>query len=342
MEDIVGSTDRLREHVELSWPDASPDAVKVGVVLSLVHRCRLVDISMKEYVHILYCIEGGRYMRAHNGTLFLYDNGAYKPFVGIFSVSTLTRVRKVLLRVEGLLRLLGRHVSRTQTSVLNAALDRLRTSANNEVWLRQIEDAVLDAPADDNDLPHWTRSLASAVSKCSATLQALLAGKRIVPFLVEWCNTPLVKTPGFACNDACFVFDGDTAIMSKVSKAFTQNIYMHLSHDWHNAVDSAHVERVTQFLATTFYQNKPALECQFAAIALALRGRNLDRAFWTIGSGGVGQSLFSHLIAAVFGDNHAFVDLNMYFTDDELRKQGELLANKVVSQVKKCPINPRR
>ena len=337
MGDIVGSTAHLRAVVEKSWPDVSADAVKVGVVLSVVHRCRLLDICMKEYVHILYCIEGGNYMRAHNGTLFLYSNGAYKPFVGIFTVSTLTRVQKVLLRVEGLLRLLSRGIARTQRSVLSAALELLRAPPNDEVWLQKIEDAVLDAPAEDSDMPSWTKTLAGAVAKCSQNLQLLLAGKRIVPFLIEWCNTPLVKTPGFACNDACFVFDSNGVIMSKVAKAFSQHIYMHLPHEWHSSVDISHVERVMRFLTTTFYQNKPALECQFAAIALVLRGRNLDRAFWTIGSGGVGQSLFSHLIAAVFGDNHAFVDLNMYFTDDELRKQGELLANKVVVTGQEMP-----
>jgi hypothetical protein len=63
----------------------------------------------------------------------------------------------------------------------------------------------------------------------------------------------------------------------------------------------------------------------FAAMALALHGMNVDRAFWSTGPGGVGQSLTSHLMASAFGRYHAFVDMNIYFSDDELRKQGDLL-----------------
>lgn len=67
-----------------------------------------------------------------------------------------------------------------------------------------------------------------------------------------------------------------------------------------------------------------ALQCQFAAQGLALRGRNVDRAFWTIGPGGVGQSLESHRIAALFGPLHTFLDLNIYYTDDEMRTGARL------------------
>ena len=35
----------------------------------------------------------------------------------------------------------------------------------------------------------------------------------------------------------------------------------------------------------------------------------------------------SHHWAAVFGTDHAFLDMNTYDSDDELRKQGELLAS---------------
>ena len=41
----------------------------------------------------------------------------------------------------------------------------------------------------------------------------------------------------------------------------------------------------------------------------------------TIGPGSVGQSLVSLLFADVFGDIHGFLDMNVFFTDDELRKQ---------------------
>lgn len=44
------------------------------------------------------------------------------------------------------------------------------------------------------------------------------------------------------------------------------------------------------------------------------------------GPGGVGQSLNSTLIAAMFGALHEFLDMNVYYSDDELRKQCDTLA----------------
>ena len=69
-----------------------------------------------------------------------------------------------------------------------------------------------------------------------------------------------------------------------------------------------------------------------AAMGLTLRGLNVDRAFWSKGPGGVGQSLESHRIASlfVFGPQHAFFDLNIHYSDDELRKQCENIVGKSV------------
>ena len=88
--------------------------------------------------------------------------------------------------------------------------------------------------------------------------------------------------------------------------------------------------RVETFLQSTFFLNTAALHCQLVAMVLALRGLNIDRAFMTVGPGGVGQSLNSALIANVFGEMHAFVDMNIFFTDDELRKQADVMQGRVV------------
>ena len=60
------------------------------------------------------------------------------------------------------------------------------------------------------------------------------------------------------------------------------------------------------------------LDCQLAVATLALRGHNIERAFFTMGFGGVGQSLKSALLANFFGDMHAFVDLNSFVTHEPI------------------------
>ena len=62
-----------------------------------------------------------------------------------------------------------------------------------------------------------------------------------------------------------------------------------------------------------------------AAIALVLHDFNVDRAFWSSGPGGVGQSLVSHLIDSTFRDHHRWVDMKVYYDDHEMWKQADLL-----------------
>ena len=42
-----------------------------------------------------------------------------------------------------------------------------------------------------------------------------------------------------------------------------------------------HTRRVMKFLASTHWNTEAVLKCQLAAMVLALRGRNVERAFWT-------------------------------------------------------------
>ena len=86
---------------------------------------------------------------------------------------------------------------------------------------------------------------------------------------------------------------------------------------------------VIQFWRSTFFDNSEALRCQLAAMTLVLRGCNITRAFWTIGPGGVGQRMNSVLIANLFGELHAYMDMNIFFTQEELRKQAGLMTGKV-------------
>ena len=62
------------------------------------------------------------------------------------------------------------------------------------------------------------------------------------------------------------------------------------------------------------------MECTIAGIALALMGQNVDRAFWSIGKGGVGQSLLSTLIHNAISPMRGFFDCTSLYMDDELRK----------------------
>ena len=140
---------------------------------------------------------------------------------------------------------------------------------------------------------------------------------------VEWCDdTPITRKPGF--------------FRLRTGAGFSQNLTGVFCR-WHlgrvttstspcrippsDPVLEAKETRVIEFLRTTFFDNAPALECQLAAMSSTLRGSNIVRAFTTLGPGGVGQSL------DVFGDMHG--DMNVFYTEDELRKQADTFTGKV-------------
>ena len=54
------------------------------------------------------------------------------------------------------------------------------------------------------------------------------------------------------------------------------------------------------------------------------------RAFTTVDRpGGVGQSPKTCLTANLFGHMHDFMDMNVFYTEDELRKQADTFTGKV-------------
>jgi len=147
----------------------------------------------------------------------------------------------------------------------------------------------------------------------------------------------MVAVPGFACQDPTYVFQSDGPVYCKrVQKTPYQNLYTYLPHPLLDPYEKSVGDRLDRFYAQSFFQNHVALEVQYAMILLAIAGENIDRAWWSVGKGGVGQSLNSHHIAALFGALHGFLDMNIYFSDDELRKQGDFIAGKKVVTGQEC------
>ena len=66
-------------------------------------------------------------------------------------------------------------------------------------------------PRDGADLPAhgspWTMQVVKAITKCSGELQNDLCGKRLVGNLLQRCDTPLIRKPGFSTTNGCWLFD---------------------------------------------------------------------------------------------------------------------------------------
>lgn len=183
---------------------------------------------------------------------------------------------------------------------------------------------VLDQGGADGQPNTWLASVAQNVQKNSSNLQKELLHKQLLTYYSEWCSVPKPASSGLAFADLTLIFNPDGTITFKAHSP-ENNIYMSVPHPWKDPVLEDATAVVKLFLRQTFWRNGPALKCVLAALLLALMGYNVDRCFWTIGPGGVGQSLLTYLINGLLGNLHAYLDTNVFHSDDELRKQAELL-----------------
>ena len=101
-------------------------------------------------------------------------------------------------------------------------------------------------------------------------------------------------------------------------------------------------DRLQKFYSQTFWGNIVVFKCGQAAQALAKRGLNVVRLFIGLSSGGVGQSLYSLHLQRMFGHNFAYFDPNIWFNEDEMRKQVEQLNGCCVLTGQETPGTGRR
>lgn len=137
----------------------------------------------------------------------------------------------------------------------------------------------------------------------------------LIKYYIAWCSKDVQRQGGFSTIDGCFVFEesGRLVTMQKRPEA---NVYVFLPHRILDPIPDHVKERVQTFWNTTYWGNGAAFEVCMASLTLALRGENVDRAFWGIGSGGVGQSLQTAHIEAILGTYHSCLDMNIYFVDE--------------------------
>ena len=162
-----------------------------------------------------------------------------------------------------------------------------------------------------------------AIIKCSGEMQNDLCGKRLVGNLLKRCDTPLIRKPGFSTTDVCRLRGTSVPWCPRADEC----VYLSIPHPAGDPVVVANKERVLEFLRTTTFDN--ARHGVLAATCLTLRGVSNVRALITMGPSGVGQSLNTCLVANLFGGSHGFMDMNVFYSEDELRMQADTFTGMV-------------
>ena len=85
----------------------------------------------------------------------------------------------------------------------------------------------------------------------------------------------------------------------------------------------AHMDTFEEFYSWTFWCNSEVFQRCQAAQRLAKASENVVRACMGVTAGEAGQSLYRDHLNAVCGHHHGLFDPNVWYSDDELRKQVE-------------------
>ena len=104
------------------------------------------------------------------------------------------------------------------------------------------------------------------------------------------------------------------------------NIYTGFPSPLLDPVLERHVNEVMEIISRTFWANVGAWRFTQACREMVHRGLNVNQITYFIGPGGVGLSLFTAHLDAMYGQQiHRYFDPAILFTDDEMRKVIPLL-----------------
>ncbi|CAE7506749.1 unnamed protein product [Symbiodinium sp. CCMP2592] len=189
----------------------------------------------------------------------------------------------------------------------------------------------------------WPDKTAYMLAKVLAPLQKdFLEERRLLHFLIQWCDTPSQRQAGCAYQDISVVYDvSPTEHVKLVLPSPENNLYVRISHPLQPHLPDPVLRdaklRLEKFVKQTFWCNQQYYKATLAAIGLAKHGENIDRCFIGESAGGTGQSLFSSHLAAVYSHNHAFIDPNLFHNEEEMRKQLEQFAHCWIITAQEAP-----
>lgn len=358
---ILSRVKDLRELVQNKYPGWSEHIVRLGAAALSAYRARLSErIFVGDSAFFLWLIEGDRFIRVHEGFCYIYnDNGSFLPYTGIPPQAVLLRVANFFGQLEGLFRRLDPATVREDAAILSAiSVDLARFPREDlyleacieaAIWQKSVPTVDFDADDEFEEEPaqarndgkpgvSWNLSLAKRIWKLCQCIRNEMMHDKLISLLVEWCETANARRPCVSFVDTCVQYDiSRENHLMHVKKSALNDCYVYIPHPLLDPVLTQHNERLQKFYSQTFWANNDVFHCCLAAMALAKRGFNVDRCFIGESPGGVGQSLFSMHLDAMLGPNHGYFDPNVWYNEDELRKQIESFARCIVVTGQEAP-----
>ena len=167
---------------------------------------------------------------------------------------------------------------------------------------------------------------------------------RLVSLLVEWCETEDQRSASVCYDDVCFVYDVPTSKspIDVVKKGSGNNCYIKIPHPLLDPVLQVNTERLQKFYSQTFWCNLDVFRCCQAALAIAKRGLNVDRCFIGISPAASDKACTLYICQKMYKHNHVYFDPNIWYLDEELRKQVETFARAFIMTGQEAPESSKK
>lgn len=95
--------------------------LRITAGILAVYRMRLIDITMREHILLLWIMCGQHMLRSHDGSCFFYKFiGHFTIYEGMLPPSIFAYVKQFLLTTEGCFRAMQGNVPRTDEGILAA------------------------------------------------------------------------------------------------------------------------------------------------------------------------------------------------------------------------------
>ena len=349
----------LTAHAKREVPQAPDYVTRLCVGVLAFARVRQADIFLREHAMVYWIVEGGRSLRFHAGDCYMRTpSGAFQQHRGV--PPDHSRVQTFLLHLEGVFRLLPAPCVRRETELLQAVAQMWQDTDRDEAaFLDRCLNAALSAAEPsrrggfrerdgedggdgaDSSIP-WPLVTAKAILVVKRQLTREITEDKLLHYMSEWCDTTKNPEPSCCYEDAAILYDEGVSPALQVDCDTLANCYLRIPHCIKGTIPQDVTARLLKFYRQTFWGNLAVFKCGQAAQALAKRGINVVRLFIGLSNGGVGQSLYSAHLRAMYGHNFAYFDPNIWYHDEEMRKQVEQLNGCCILTGQETPATSRK
>ena len=344
----------------------SDKGVRLLVAALSVLFLRQVDLTILQHAMLLWITEGNTYLRFHYGDCYMrHTSGAFQAYKGIPPEATCARVHSFLLILEGMFRLLPPQTQRQENAVLEKMHEALLAEVSEESFFVKARQAAAASHctdsrkrknrhqpaehefadvADMSDSDPWPLQTARTIMSLKSSLIQEITqqnNSRLFSYMIEWCDSARNSQAGCCYEDAVVLYPEKSGCFN-IQRHLAENLYLRIPHCIFGKVPPDVLEKVQKFYAQTFWGNEPVFRCCQAAQALAKRGDNVVRLFIGLSRGGVGQSLYSAHLHAIYVHNFGFFDPNIWYDENEMRKQIEQYSNCCILTGQEVPGTSKR